>query len=347
MTFFNTKEEVLDIQLTPYGKYLLSNGNFSPMYYDFFDDDILYDSQYGGQQEYQEEIQQRIKQTKRTKVQYTFNNPTVRSGQYLKRKNDNLELNDIIVEKRKNFSFPVLPLGTNSNNSNLLPYSTIKFKNIEISSSAITNINNVPTSIKNIELFPKEMKISLKQKASGEPQYSPLVIEDIGEDLRVSNYFSTKTIREINFKNSRIEVSVEEPYILIDIEENEVEISNNNYEIYLYEIDVNDENEEIETPLSFVKENKNVIDGILLDQDELPDRSYNLDNSYVNYYFSVLTDRQIPPNILCKHLTDEEIQKLVQVDGYNIDCNKIRRIEKLENQELNTSEEDLRNAEEC
>ena len=46
MLFMNKKEEVLDIELTPYGKHLLSNGKLKPVYYAFFDDNILYDIQY-------------------------------------------------------------------------------------------------------------------------------------------------------------------------------------------------------------------------------------------------------------------------------------------------------------
>ena len=43
MTFFNKKEEVIDIELTAYGKYLLSKGKFSPQFYAFSDDEIVYD----------------------------------------------------------------------------------------------------------------------------------------------------------------------------------------------------------------------------------------------------------------------------------------------------------------
>ena len=43
MSFFNKKEDVIDLQLTQYGKYLLSQGKLKPVYYAFFDDDILYD----------------------------------------------------------------------------------------------------------------------------------------------------------------------------------------------------------------------------------------------------------------------------------------------------------------
>ena len=48
MKFFDSKEEVLDIQLTQYGRHRLSLGRWDPVYYSFFDDNILYDGGYGG-----------------------------------------------------------------------------------------------------------------------------------------------------------------------------------------------------------------------------------------------------------------------------------------------------------
>ena len=46
MRFFDKKEEVLDIELTQYGKHLLSRGKFKPTYYAFFDNNVLYDPEY-------------------------------------------------------------------------------------------------------------------------------------------------------------------------------------------------------------------------------------------------------------------------------------------------------------
>ena len=40
MEFFDRKQEVIDIQLTPYGKYLLSKGKLRPKFYAFFDKDV-------------------------------------------------------------------------------------------------------------------------------------------------------------------------------------------------------------------------------------------------------------------------------------------------------------------
>ena len=61
MQFFDDKEEVLDLIVTPFGRHLLSIGRFNPEYYAFFDDDILYDSEWAGVQgEIQNEIETRI-----------------------------------------------------------------------------------------------------------------------------------------------------------------------------------------------------------------------------------------------------------------------------------------------
>jgi hypothetical protein len=84
MEFFNRKEEVLDIELTQYGKYLLSIGELKPAYYSFFDDDVIYDTQYqgdppksdhtgfSGPSENQKDSEDRIKETPRIKVQHNF-----------------------------------------------------------------------------------------------------------------------------------------------------------------------------------------------------------------------------------------------------------------------------------
>jgi hypothetical protein len=58
--FFNQKEEVIKIELTPYGKQRFATGSFSPHYYSFYDNSILYDGTYGGISENQNNIVERI-----------------------------------------------------------------------------------------------------------------------------------------------------------------------------------------------------------------------------------------------------------------------------------------------
>jgi len=67
-TFLNKKEQVYDLKLTSYGRYLLSIGTFKPTYYAFYDDNVIYDIMYttgssGGARpvEGQNNINERIK----------------------------------------------------------------------------------------------------------------------------------------------------------------------------------------------------------------------------------------------------------------------------------------------
>ena len=46
MEFFNKKEEVIDLQLTQFGRHILSKGKFKPVYYSFHDDNILYNVEF-------------------------------------------------------------------------------------------------------------------------------------------------------------------------------------------------------------------------------------------------------------------------------------------------------------
>ncbi len=77
MTFFNKKEDVLKIELTPYGRSLLSNGKLMPKYYAFFDDDIIYDANFAGDStETQGAIKERIlENTPRLKPQRDLVSP--------------------------------------------------------------------------------------------------------------------------------------------------------------------------------------------------------------------------------------------------------------------------------
>tara|TARA_Y100000592_G_scaffold96953_1_gene166514 strand:- start:29325 stop:30167 length:843 start_codon:yes stop_codon:yes gene_type:complete len=71
MTFFNKKEDVIDIKLTQFGKDLLARGYFKPVFYRFFDDDILYNKEYVGEDEDQNDVEKRIlEQTVKLKTQH-------------------------------------------------------------------------------------------------------------------------------------------------------------------------------------------------------------------------------------------------------------------------------------
>ena len=70
MTFFNKKEEVLEVVLTRVGREKLATGQFIPTHYEFVDEDILYDKRNisftGDSFEEQNEIKDRIKENSMT-----------------------------------------------------------------------------------------------------------------------------------------------------------------------------------------------------------------------------------------------------------------------------------------
>ena len=62
MDFFDPKSDVLEIKLTPWGRYKLSKGGFRPAMYAFFDEGVVYNSEFAGFSESQNDIQGRIQE---------------------------------------------------------------------------------------------------------------------------------------------------------------------------------------------------------------------------------------------------------------------------------------------
>tara|TARA_R110002012_G_scaffold59387_4_gene155182 strand:+ start:2877 stop:3905 length:1029 start_codon:yes stop_codon:yes gene_type:complete len=62
--FLNKKEQVFDLQLTSYAKYLMSIGKFKPAFYAFYDDNVLYDKRHAftSSSETQSDVDKRIKE---------------------------------------------------------------------------------------------------------------------------------------------------------------------------------------------------------------------------------------------------------------------------------------------
>lgn len=83
MSFFDKKEEVLELKLTPYGRHLLSQGKLKPAFYAFLDDDIIYDSAAAGFTESNHEVKNRIiDETPCLKPHYTMNSVETTINEY-------------------------------------------------------------------------------------------------------------------------------------------------------------------------------------------------------------------------------------------------------------------------
>jgi hypothetical protein len=141
MTFFDPKEEVLDIEITQHGKYLMSQGKFKPAYYQFFDDDILYDYTHVSgsltrEAELQNNSEPRIQEeTPRLKPQHIY------TGVETTMKKTQMGQMPVQPTIEKNYALSG-PLGTSDLQSDYAPALTCKFwANYISSSSDIMQLN--------------------------------------------------------------------------------------------------------------------------------------------------------------------------------------------------------------
>lgn len=340
MKFFNKQEQVIDIQLTQYGKYLLSNGKFKPVYYAFFDDGILYDSEYGYGPQAQKDIQNRIKSdTPQLEGQYNF-----RGVESQVRKANTLIQSDAEWQKKYFEDLSIRPpdttsdtqyalqnmIGSSDLNSEYVPAWNIQFLIGQVSSS------------KNTTSWTKEQSGS----TINTPQITTMdvVYKTAIKQLTDASEIAESADSDI-YGNEYIDVFTDnDGGILLDISEANINFEKEGYEIEVYE--VSEESvcqgrggiREILNPLNFIKYPDRIKDGILLDNlspiDELniPGLSdYELDSRYVEYFLEIDVDNEIDKEILCdkapvkslgiystRFLDCQDADKQKEIDARNI-----------------------------
>ena len=279
MTFFNKKEEVLDIELTPHGKGLLSQGKFRPSYYLFFDDDVLYDSSCAGTStEAQKDIHKRIlTETPKMKTQYAYSE-----------RKEGVWHEDGVTTVEKHFSL-ISSLGTSDALSDLFPRWKIRmFGNDGPKISSSTEYLNSPYGAP-LRIPQNDITVNFKTAVSSE-----LAPSIINEDPNLSSTTQADSTY----------ISVQPRTILMQIlEDNSVfEKENFDIEVYIKETEndprISDPADASAAaslgywrPLSFKREQPKIVDGILVD--EQMEMCQELDSSYVEYWFSVQADSEI------------------------------------------------------
>lgn len=282
MEFFNAKEDVLDIQLTQFGKHLLSKGEFKPKYYCFSDDDVIYDTAYVSGSEASFEAHKRIKsETPNLKTQYLFTGIETE----FKRNNspslgNSLE-NDAIshpssIDERKGLSFS---LGSTDPTTNASPAYRIVFAKAPLSSSAISDEK---LNIKNIPQLETVHKVETKIGMFSEPPKS--TNNDIHQDA--SNYFFDE----------------EEEFVFLDIKELGQLFQKENFDIEVYEYvtEENPQNVKVEKlrQLKFMPTNKQALK--YASSNQIANAFPEATQDYVEYYFNVNVDEEIDDDVLCQ-----------------------------------------------
>jgi len=260
MEFFDKKEEVMEIQLTSYGKELISKGNFKPFYYAFFDEGILYDGARANVTENQNDIQNRIKNlTPRIKntAEYLSPEQIAKSQELVP---DEGEIREIPM-----FDFDVTyenQLGSSANNLDKAPAWKISVLQSEITGSSIfltASSTSRVLPIAQINLDQDSIKYETSISYDGE-----------GSSGRKCDINTVLTAYKTEFPDGTV-LNIEEAPIMIKIEEENTLSRRDNFEIELFEVIENNESQAVTTktkflrPLKFFKFKQQVVDGILQD----------------------------------------------------------------------------------
>ena len=313
MTFFNKKEDVLDIKLTRYGREQLSRGNLKPAYYAFFDDDILYDSEYAGQTEGQNETESRIQEdtvSLRTQPNHEGAEVSLNSNEEGQRTGD------------KHYSL-AFPLGDSALSSEYNPAWDIKFLKGELSSSVdYMTGSHMSMRIPQIDIEVKYKSIVRSTEdvvLNGAGEFSPFDggLKNV-DDTIIYQADATTLVSQVFPDGTYLEI-LQDP-VLIEIFEENTEFALENISIEMYEIERVDVSGSVKNPgaatadetkkfvykpLKFMKKYSNIKNDLLIPDEEVETDNVPLDSNYVEYYLDVLVDREIPEHEIC-----EGIQKL-------------------------------------
>jgi len=329
LEFFDKKEEVLDIQLTQYGKHLLSLGKFKPTQYAFFDNDIIYDFAYASGSEQQNKAEERIKEVPRTKTQYVFSgietevkkiNQRVRHGSIYgdtDLKTPGVQLGQIATADlappgsdspqpgpEKNYSL-MLPMGNSSLSSRYAPAWDMKF--LHNSASVFTDFIT-GSHFKLVKIPQGEVQVTYKtyitkvdEFGTPSPNYLPGDPDPGGVEIGDG-------ISEIAFLRKYGDdttIQVEEDYIFLDILEENVEFKKENFDIEVFLVDEHAN----ETQLQFVRP------GSDLDSLDENDRG-----KYVEWWFDIFVDNEIEPDVFCKTRQEDRRKNIFADQFSSFDC---------------------------
>jgi len=263
MSFFDDKQEVLKIELTPYGKNLFAKGKFKPVYYSFHDDEILYDLQFANRSELQHSASSRIMdETVYLKPQARFTSV------------ENTVKNIIPVDETSDNNLYLSTLGNSSLNSDYKPA-----WNLQMLKSSIKNSENLYTgsTAQNLPI----------------PQIN---LQDIYFALNVKASDEDKGALDFKFLDNTA-LSIDQEYILMQIEESNTDQheSNKNFEIEIFEVQ-NSGSREILDRINFPAQDISVVNDILLDEPKVLLSASERERQKIiltDNYFNIAIDEEI------------------------------------------------------
>lgn len=338
-SIFDSKEEVLDIQLTSYGRFLLSKGKFKPEYYAFFDDDVIYDINYcTSSAERQNDIQERIlNETPILKPQVFFRSldENIAQNSYIISDNTaKLKLLENQNISEKNYAL-ALPLGNSSHNNQFYPAWNISAIHGFISESKpyLDNSNGSQGTLRPFLDYPQitmeNQKFSVVIKKNEpfllnehvqiiEPIVFNPTVQQVAAD-RISGVFGGQPSSEAG----EYYITMREEHFILEIAEENVDDIKENFDIEIFlEEEVTLANGIVKKDwkqLNFPKKLIKIKNNILLDEPEnIKAQDLQLDGSFAENYLEILVDQEI--ELTPKQLIKLNIYDTNAVPPFGADC---------------------------
>lgn len=313
-SFLDKKERVLDVQLTEYGKHLLSKGEFNPEYYAFFDDDVIYDIEYAGITETQNSASARIKEQPQLSTPSLFHggeteivkvNSFIRLGETYedgRQKNANSPMVQPTAEKQYAIS---APLGTMTLEDQTRPAWAINVLQGEISGTSAAKSGNHPTmSIPQLDLEDIVYEIRVKQgELPGQEDDQSTFFEG---DPREPGQEADLNLLIRKFSDGTY-IEVKDDFLLLEVGELFTELRKDQFDIEVYEITTDapvsgsGADREVLIPLYFQNKQTQIKDGLYVGDQQNGNEKAEIDASFVEYFFDLRVDDEIDERILCAH----------------------------------------------
>ena len=284
MSFFDKKEEVTSIELTPYGRHLLSLGKLKPSYYAFFDDDILYNVEAGGTTETSSQIKTRIlNETPYLKPNYLFenlNDNVARSETYLQAEKIRYPSSDTKLYYLQK------PIGTckETSKESAAFKATFIQNSSSLGSKFLTGSQGGDQQIAQVDVrFDYTLKIK-NQNKQGNTTGVPFVKPEFR-----SKIFADGTYIDIEFEKMIVQLLEDNGFNLTD-----------SFEIEAFKQD--QVNATQYDQLKFLPKQRKVVDGFLLDEEQIS--TIEPTPEYVEYYFDLLVDKEIAIADICEGVSE-------------------------------------------
>lgn len=302
MSFFNSKEEVINIELTSYGKFLLSKGLMKPVYYSFHDEDILYDARYGGITESVAVAEKRIQEeTPYLKPLYSFKSPEANLQKAIDQENFLESLENLSDYKVDYFDNSI----SNSTISNLyVPSWNIKSLSIDFSSIQTTFGDNLKIPQFNCFLTSSIYKINQS---------------DLDTNTQLQRIFD---IDNTIFLEDNTAYITNYDEIVLKIEEENVDVDIDKFDVEVYRIDTDTSGEESYVLMKFIKDIKYVDENNLLTTLKTNSIDYNLDQNYCEKYLEFKFDKDIDTDVACNYILTSVKEQDQIFDNIDI-CNNV------------------------